>query len=235
MLAQKTPPKPIAAVVQTPVSPESVMSEKIKDLTASLRILHEETNFDELGKIGGAFATSYRIPRYDLSYKWPNKLRAEGKAGPVSAVVVYINDTKAFKALGIKKMQDVKGQPGQKQSLMDVGIFARDWLTTDYQAAFVKRDGALIVFKCSQRNSNNRSHEIVWVNPKTAITERRLTYNGDNVLQKEIRYKNPKEIAPGIYLPTRIEIYNQFGKLGAAQTLEEARVNVGLADSVFEL
>lgn len=234
-LAQKTatttPPKVAAA----PVSSETIATDKIKDLKASLRIVHEETNFEELGKIGGAFATSYRIPRYDIAYKWPNKLRAEGKAGLVSAVIVYVGDTKMFKALGIKKTQDIKGEPGQKQSLMDIGIFAKDWLSTDYQAVFQRREGALIVYKLVQRGTINRSHEIVWVNPKTAITERRLSYNGDNVFQKELRYKNPREVKPGIYFPTRVEIYNPQGKLGAVQTVEEVTVNSDLPDSVFSL
>ena len=214
---------------------EAPTTDKVKDLFAALRIVHEETNFDELKKIGGAFATSYRIPTYELTYKAPGRLRVEGKAGPLSALLIYVGNTKTYKVGMLKKTEDVQNNPGQKQSLMDVGIFAKDWLTTDYQAIFQRREGALLVFKLIQRNTNNKSHELVWLNPKTFITEKRLSYNSENELQKEIRYVKARELKPGIFLPSRVEIYNQFGKLGAVQTVEAARINVGVPESLFTL
>jgi outer membrane lipoprotein-sorting protein len=210
-------------------------TDRIKDLFAALRIVHEETSFDELKKIGGAFATSYRIPTYELTYKAPGRLRVEGKAGPLSALLIYVGNTKTYKVGMLKKTEDVQNNPGQKQSLMDVGIFAKDWLATDYQAVFQRREGALLVYKLVQRNTNNKSHELVWLNPKTFITEKRLSYNSESVLQKEIRYVKARELKPGIFLPSRVEIYNQFGKLGAVQTVESARINAGVPESLFSL
>lgn len=227
----RTTPRPVGA----PVAAETIATERIKDLKAVLRINHDETNYDELKKIGGAFATTYRVPRYDVFYKWPNRARFEARILGASAVMVYNGDRKMFRIPLRTEVKDVHGQPGQKQSLMDMGLFARDWLTTDYQANFLRREGGLIVYKLSQRNTDNRSHEIVWVNPKTAITERRLSYNGDNVLQKEVRYVRPREIAAGIFVASRIEIYNQFGKLGAVQDIEEVTVNAGLGDDLFAI
>jgi hypothetical protein len=225
----QTPQKPPQA------SPEVPATDKIKDLSVALRIVHEETNYDELKKIGGAFATSYRVPTYEITYKWPGKLRVEGKAGPLSALLIYVGDTKLFRVGLIKKTQDVHGNPGQKQSLMDVGVFSKDWLATDYQPVFQKREGALWVYKLVQRNTDNKSYELVWVTSKTFITEKRQSHNTEGELQKEIRYLKPRELRPGIFLPSRVEIYNQFGKLGAVQTVEEARVNTGIAESVFQL
>lgn len=216
-------------------SPDVLATDRIKDLSVSLRIVPEETNFDELKKIGGAFATSYRVPTYELAYKAPNKLRVEGKAGPLSALLIYVGDTKTYRIGPFKKTEDCKGNPGKKQSLMDVGVFARDWLTTDYQAIFQRREGALLVYKLAQRGTDNKSHEQVWVNPKTFITERRLSFNSENELQKEIRYIKARELYPGIFLPSRVEIYNQFGKRGAVQTVESVQINTGLPESLFQL
>lgn len=217
-------------------SPSEVLAtDRIKDLSVALRIVHEETNFDELKKIGGAFATSYRVPTYEIAYKAPNKLRVEGKAGPLSALLIYVGDTKLYKIGLLKKTEDVKGNPGKKQSLMDVGVFAKDWLATDYQAVFQRREGALLVYKLVQRGTENKSHEVVWVNPKTFITEKRQSFNSENELQKEIRYVKARELRPGIFLPSRVEIYNQFGKLGAVQTVESVQVNLGLPESLFQL
>ena len=67
---------------------ETLTTEKIKDLSVTLRVDGDKTDYDALKKIGRAFATSYRIPRYQVAYKFPNKLRVEGKIGPLSAVVI---------------------------------------------------------------------------------------------------------------------------------------------------
>ena len=72
------------------------------------------------------------------------------------------------------------------------------------------------------------------MNPKTSIIEKRLSYNGDNILQKELHFVNPVQVRPGIFVPTRVEIYNKEGKLGAAQGIEDIKVNLGVDDKQFE-
>lgn len=212
---------------------DAIWTDKIKDMSAQLNI--QETDRAELKKIGGSFATAYTGKRMDMSYLNPNKARFEGKVSGLSGKMVYNGDKKAFKIFGISKTLNTKGQPGQKQSLLDLGIFAKDWLTTDWEAKYQKSEGGLNVYKLIQRDSTNGSHEIVWVNPKTAIIEKRVSYNGDNVFQKEIRNKNAKQVKPGIWVPTRIEIYNSEGKLGVAQSIDEIKVNEGIDEKRFDL
>ena len=227
-------PKPPAPSLD-PVNSDQVATDRIKDMTMTMRVVHEETNYDELKKISSEFATQYRISVYNFAYKWPNKLRVAGKVGVIGGLIIYNGDTKTYKIGPVKKSESVHGQAGKKQSLMDVGIFAKDWLATDYRAVFLRREGTLLVYKLEQRDSENHSHEIVWVNPKTAITERRISYGWTPTPNKEIRYKNPKEIRPGVFVPTRVEIYNQEGKLGGVQVVEEMKINLGIADDFFEL
>jgi len=211
-----------------------VMTTKIKDLQLALVVVNEETNFEELKKIGGAFATTYRAKRAQVYYKNPNKARFDTKVLGATASIIFNGDDKKFKTpLGSKKMSTA-GQPGQKQSLLDLGIFAKDFLSTDYAPTLLRTEKGLLVYKLSQRGTDNKSHEIVWVNPKTAIMERRQTFNGDDKLQKEIRYVKPKLFPGGIYVPTRVEVYNQYGKLGAVQNVEDIKVNAGIDDSKFD-
>lgn len=221
----------IPAIWAAPPSAQQIMTDKIKDMTATLRVT--EVDRAELKKIGGAFATTYSIKRMGVSYKQPNKARFEGKFLGASVFIVYNGDEKYFRTPIKTDKRNVHGQPGQKQTLMDLGIFAKDYLTTDWMPNFLRKEGNLLVFKLSQRDSDNKSHEIVWVNPKNAIITKRMAYNGENVLQKELRFTNPKQIRPGIWVPTRIEIYNTSGKLGAAQTIEDIKVNLGVSDDVF--
>ena len=209
-------------------------TDKIRDLTVSMRVVTAEMNADELKKLGGAFASSYRIPRYDIWYKFPGKARFEGKAGFLTGTLIYNGDKKKYQVGFIKKTKDVKGKPGEKQSLLDLGIFSKDWLA-DYSPSFVKKEGALIVFKLTQKDSTSASYEVVWVDPKTHITTKRDSYGGDGKLRKELRYLAPTQIAPGIFFPSRVELYNQDGKKAGAQTLESATVNQGVPDSQFAL
>lgn len=233
---------PAADTLSPTTSPDTIVAtrttDRIKDLTTTLVVKQDETNRDELSKIGGAFATTYSFQRMNVNYQYPNKARFEGKSSIGSALLIYNGDDKMFKVpipfVG-KRTENVHGQPGQKQSLLDLGIFARDWLTTDWAPHFIARVNGLDEYRLSQRFSTNGSHEMVYVNPKTYIIARRISYNGDNKLLKELRFVNPTEIKPGIWVPTRIEIYNQYGKLGAVQTLEGTRVNAGVDPTLFDI
>jgi outer membrane lipoprotein-sorting protein len=231
-----------APATAAPISAQTIVAtrttEKIKDLVTTLVVKDDETNRDELKRIGGAFATTYSIKRMNVAYKYPNRARFEGKAAGINALLVYSGDSKMFKVpipfIG-KKIQNVKGQPGQKQSLLDLGIFARDWLVTDWEPQFLGRKNGLDQYKLNQRDTDNKSHEIISVNPKTFIIEDRKSYNGDNVFQKEIRFLKPVQVQPGIWIPTRVEIWNQYGKLAAVQTLQGTKVNGGVSDDLFQI
>jgi outer membrane lipoprotein-sorting protein len=216
------------------VDAASVATDKIRDLTAQLRVADSEMNSEALQELGGAFATSYRIPRYDVWYKFPGKARFEGKAGILSGTLIYNGNFKKYQVGFIRKKKDVTGKPGEKQGLMDLGIFSKDWVA-DYNANFVKKEGANVVFKLTQRNSDSDSYEIVTVDPKTHITVKRLSYGGDGRLRKDLRYVKPQAIAPGIWVPTRVELFAPSGKKAGAQVLVSVAVNKGVAESRFAL
>jgi len=192
------------APAAAPAPWESVATDKIKDLTATLVV--QDVNRDELRKIGGSFATTYSIKRMTIAYQYPNKARFEARFLGAQVLMVYNGDMKKFRIPGRTETKNVYGQPGQKQTLMDLGIFAKDYLTTDYEPTYQRTENGLLVYKLSQRNTTNTSHEIVWVNPKTSIIEKRQSFNGDNKFIKEIRFNNPTQPRPGIWIPTRIEI-----------------------------
>jgi outer membrane lipoprotein-sorting protein len=216
-----------------PPTIESLATDKVKDLTATLTV--RETDRAELRKIGGAFATTYSIKNMYATYQFPNKVRFEGKILGASLMMVYNGDMKMFRTPIKSQTKNIAGEPGQKQSLIDLGIVATDYLKTDYSGTFLRTESGLHVFKLNQRNTDNRSHEIVWVNPKTHLIEKRLSYNGDNKLMKELRYSQAREIRPGIWIPGRIEIYNQYGKFGVAQSVDDVKVNLGVDENLFKI
>ena len=229
-------PPTVPGVVTPATDPVKVETTKIHDLTAILTVNDDETDFDELKKIGGAFATSYRVSKtVNVTYEAPNKARFEGHALGASISLIYNGGQKAYHTPIKSGVQDVSTQPGQKQSLLDIGIFAKDYLTTDYEPIFLRKEKTLLVYKLKQRNSTNGSNEIIWVDPLTSIIVKRMSYNGDGKLTKELRFVKPQMVRKGIYVPTRIEIYNQFGKLGAVQDVSEIKVNLGVDESLFDV
>lgn len=212
-------------------NPDQVATDKIRDLSAVLKVV--QADFDELAKIGRDFRTTYRFKEMTLAYKNPNKTRLEARILGASVVMVFNGDTKMLRAPLRKEVRNITGQPGQKKNLLDLGIFARDYLATDWKAAYERSEGALQVYKLTQRNSDNHAYEIVWVNPRTAITEKRQSFNGKGRRRMELRYLNPVQAAPGIFIPTRIEVYNQEGKLGGVQEMRNLKVNAGMSDDRF--
>jgi outer membrane lipoprotein-sorting protein len=222
-----------AAAAQTDA--QQFATDKIRDLSATLRVIDSELDSEALESLGREFSTSYRIPRYEVWYKFPQMARFEGKAGILTGVLIYNGDWKKYQVGFIKKKENVAGKPGKKQSLMDLGIFSRDWLR-DYVPIFVKKEtNGTVVFKLAQKNSESKSFEVVSVDPRTKITVKRLSYGFDGKLRKELRYTQPKEIAPGIFFPTRVELYNQHQRKAGAQTLEKVVVNKGVADERFKI
>ncbi len=212
---------------------DKLTTDKIKDLTATLVV--QEVNRAELRKIGGSFATTASLKRMNVTYLNPNKARFEARVLGASVLMVYNGDMRMWRIPGKSDTKNITGQPGQKQTLMDLGIFAKDYLTTDYQPNYQRTEKGLHVFKLSQRGTTNTSHEMVWVNPKTSLIEKRMSYNGDNKLIKELRFTSPQQIRPGIWVPQRIEVYNAEGKLGLVQSMESVKVNLGVDSSQFDI
>ena len=224
----------VTASAYAQVDAAALATDRIHDLSATLRVVDSEMDADALKELGGAFATSYRIPRYDVWIKYPGKARFEGKAGLLSGTLIYNGDFKKYQVGFIKKKKNVAGKPGEKQGLMDLGVFSKDWLA-DYNPSFVKKDGANVVFKLTQKNSTSTSYEVVWVDPKTHVTVKRLSFGGDGKLRKDLRYQKPVAVGPATWIPTRVELFAPSGKKAGAQVLESIVVNKGVDDSRFAL
>ena len=232
MLAAALPPAALqsAAAMRAPDA-DAIATDRLRDLQMTMIVV--QANGDELTKIGGDFRTSYRFKRMDIAYKSPNKTRLETRILGRPVTVVYNGGKKFVHVLVHKETRDITNQPGQKQSLLNLGIFAKDFLATDYQAAYLRAEKNLHVYRLNQRHTTNKAFEIVWVNPKTAVIEKRKSFGGDGKLRMETRHTKIVQPKPGVWVPMRVEVYNQFGKLAGVQEFQNLRVNVGVPDSTF--
>ncbi len=178
-----------------------------------------------------------------IRYKEENKFRADGVIGANHASLI-INDNKQSVrlSLGIKKNEDLGAAPGKRKSLLDVGLISHYYLTYAQGEFIGERTFEGIpcaVFKITFKDrSLDTSHRIVWIDPKTKLTLKREEYLQDTrggKLRDVWLYRDPQEVAPGVYFPTRIELYNNENQKAGETAYSKTRVNIGLSDSLFRL
>jgi len=208
---------------------------RLLDLRATVR--QQTANQRELAKINKDFANSYRIKQMTARYKEPSKMRLESKLGVVNVLYIINGNYKHVSAGPIKHTDDISNAPGKRQSLMDFGILTPSFMKL-VNAKFLRYDqeGGVRypVFELTWANSDDTSKHIVWMDGKTRTVVKRQWYNQQGKLMATFYYKNPLEAAPGIWVPTRVEVYNAEGKLGGVTTYVNLHVNEGLPDSLFQ-
>lgn len=207
----------------------------LRDLRGTVR--QQTANQRELEKINKDFANSYRIKQMTARYKEPSMMRLESKVGVVSVVYIINGNRKHVSAGPIKTTDDISNAPGKRQSLMDFGILTPSFMRL-VNAKFLRYDheGGVRypVFELTWANSDDTSKHIVWMDGKTRTIVKRQWYNQLGKLMAIFYYKNPVEVAPGVWVPTRVEVYNSEGKLGGVTTYTDLRVNEGLPDALFQ-
>jgi outer membrane lipoprotein-sorting protein len=192
-------------------------------------------NQDVLKTIGGDFGAAYRFSRVSLTYEQPGKLHFESTV--MGARIAYtINGNTRYTSVPtfhIHKSQDISGAPGKKDTLLDEGLLPPEQLS-DYNAAFVKQDGADYVYALTPKLATETTRQVIWINPKMNIVDKRMAYNRDGKLTKYLIYKNAIEVSPGIYIPTRLEVYNASMVLAAVTEYNNIRVNQAVNEGVFD-
>src|SRR5262249_23535201 len=92
------------------------------------------------------------------------------------------------------------------------------------------------VFRISYLDQKlDTSHRLVWIDPKTKIVLKREESTQQGKLNATFYYKNPKEVAPGIWFPSSIVAYNNENKRAGETLYRDVKVNSGLDDSLFKM
>ena len=211
----------------------TLTSANVKTLQASSVIVTE--NQDELKKIPGDIALAYRLHRGTLAYKQPGMLRIEASIPHIATGYYIINgNQKLTVAPFVHKVQDTTGAPGKRQSLLDFGLVPPE-LLKDYNITFQRHENGLLCYKVQPKQAGETNYDLIWIDPKTHITTQRYNYDRQGKFVKWFLYKNPVQAAPGIYVPTRVELYNAQNKLAGATVYQNVRVNQPLSDSLFKI
>ena len=223
---------PLAGVQAAP-NINSLTSANIKTLQASSEIVTE--NQDQLKTIDGDIALAYRLHRGSVVYEQPGKLRIDASIPHfITGYYVVNGNQKLTVAPFVHKVQDTTGAPGKRQTLMDFGFIPPE-LLADYNATFLRREAGLLCFQIQPKQAGETQKDLVWIDPKTHITVQRYNYGRDGKLTKILRYLVPVQVAPGIYVPTRVELYNTQNKLAGATVYQNIRVNQPVSESLFKI
>ena len=207
-------------------------SSPIKTLQLNVNVVQD--NQDQLAKIGGDFGTTYRFRKLAFSYEQPGKLHYEALIMGARVDYTISGNSKFISIPGahIHKVENIAGQPGKKQTLLDSGLIPPE-LLNEYNVTFLRHDGKQLVYQIQSKIPSETAKEIVWIDPVTHVTTRRMHFNRAGKLESWFTYTQPVEIAPHIYVPTKVDVYNSSNELAAVTSYTDIRVNRYLSPSLF--
>lgn len=219
------------------------VASKLDDFTASIHLIRYDANAGH--RISKDFGLIYEFMKkatgdMQLTYKEEDKLRIDGRFGPQKAAYI-VNNTEQwvrYPGLGINSHSNLGKSPGKRKTLLDIGLISEGYL--DYtEAEYINNrpvEGVMCgVFRISYKDKTlDTSHRIVWIDPKTKVTLKREEYSQEGKLLSIWYYHNPQEIAPGVYMPSSIEIDDSEGKMAGETAYKNIKVNQGVSDSLYK-
>jgi len=235
----------VAAAGQAQPSPNirDYVVGKLDDFSANIHLVRYDANAGR--RINKDFGTIYEFMKkatgdMKLTYKEADMLRVDGRFGPRSAAYIVNNTDQwvRYPALGINTHMDLGQSPGKRKTLLDVGLISEDYLSYT-EAQFINSrpvNGVICaVFSISYKDKTlDTSHRLVWIDPKTKVTLKREEYSQTGKMLSIWYYHDPKEVAPGIYMPESIEVDDSQGKPAGETAYRNIKVNQGVEATLFK-
>jgi len=209
----------------------------LKDLSVSVDVVSKDDA--ELEKIGKGYVDAYRLGKQEIWAKEPGRMRFQGKQGVF--VIRYVTNglrkLTEVPSLHIHKVEDISKEPGKGDSISDLGIITQSWVDS-VESRWLRtetRDGkALQVFEIWNKE-DPRARRTFWIDPTTrTVVEHISHYRARNKpgFRKRLVYSDPKQVG-GIWMPTKVSMYNTDNKLAGVLHYDGIKVNTGVADSLF--
>lgn len=226
-----------SAQAEIPRSIQDYVCRRLDDFTVTGVVA--AANQRELGKINKDFGFLYRFKTVLMRYKEPNKVRIEGSVEGTKGVYI-VNGTiqiVSVPKLRLNTRRDFGNAPGKRKSLVDMGLVSAYYLT--YANFKFIREGSVEgtpvgVFEITYKDrAEDTSHHIVYIDPKTRVILKRDAYRQDGTLQAIYYFRDVRQVAPGIWFPTRIEVQNTERKVAGTTLYKDFKINTGLPDSLF--
>ncbi len=212
----------------------------VKDLSETVRVVQSDTA--QLARIGSDFGATYTLKTMHMMYLQPDRLRLDGNSPTRGTALMLLNgsiryvDIPRFK---IHLTENLEKSSSRRQSTLELeGILSPDtltYLTGTYVRTEMLDGGQSEVFDLHYTGSQSQQHFLVWVDDRTRITVKRQWFDADKHLKATFSYDQPKEVSPGVWLPTRLQVQNSEGAIAAVIALEDVKVNTGLMPDLFNI
>ena len=216
---------------------EELATAAVADLQATVTVIKADQA--ELRKISKDFGMAYRLKSVTMRFKRPGKLRMDGKIGQESALYIVNGSTRFYSVprLKLSKKDDLGAAAGKRYSLLEFGIASRgDLSAVDSKHLRTESlDGIdAHVFEVAYRGDDSLKY-LLWIDPRTHVILRRDWLDSAGNLRASFIHKGAKEIAPGLWIPTRLEIRNADGIIAAESESSNIKVNQNIPESFFAI
>jgi hypothetical protein len=209
-----------------------------RDAAATIDILSH--NDKELGKIGKGYVQAYGLKSQEIWCKEPNQVRFQGKKGFFTIRYVTSGTRKLTEVptLRIHKVENISKEPGKGDSIADLGVITPSWADA-VEARWVRADtmsGKPVQVFEYWRKEDPRSKHTVSIDPTTRTIVENISHHRSKKkpgFKKRLVYSETKQIS-GVWMPTKVSIYNGENKLAAEMRYESIKINSGLDDKLFK-
>ena len=96
-------------------------------------------------------------------------------------------------------------------------------------------DRDTLVYEMRFQGEEKNSFYRIWIDKLTRVTVKREWLDAVGKLRATFLYLDAQEVAPGIWLPTKLEVKNSEGISAAVLALSDIKANQGLSDVPFAL
>jgi hypothetical protein len=212
----------------------------LNDLTASVAVVTK--NPTELNKIGKGYADAYTLDDQQISFKDPGKVRFQGKRGLLHINRVTNASRQLFEVTGVaflkhRKVEDLNDSPGKADSIVDLGVLTPAFVESveSHWLRREERDGKMLqVFQFWHKIDPAAKHTL-WIDPSTKTVVEHVVYHRDPKkigFRKRFVFSDVKQVS-GVFVPSKVSLYNGENKLAGVMRYDGIRVNSGLADKLF--
>ena len=204
----------------------------LKDFSVTARVLSVDQR--ELKKIKKDYAQNYTFDKSQVYFKDPFKLRVDSTIEDTTVSLTYNEFKMKIKAPGVSSRQDLTQEPLRRETVMDFGVLVPSLFQGCYNARFVRvdRETGHPVFDITFVDKSEGARYRIWIDPVHKVLTKREWYNRYGSQLATFYYENPKE-SNGVWIPSKISVWNVDNKMGGATSYDSIKVNSGLADTLF--
>jgi outer membrane lipoprotein-sorting protein len=188
-------------------------------------------------RVDPAYVSLYEFKSATVLYKSPDKLRMEGKLGMVKFEYIINGGLKIIRVpnLRINKKESFTDDPAKLQRALDIGLVTPS-LWQDRRVTILEDAQAQAAGEIKLRLYWAKGDMIyyAWLDAENLWLKRFEKRDAVGKLIVRVDYSSPQKIGGIIWMPTKTEVFGPDGEKAGASEISDIKVNVGLADSLFE-